>query len=533
MATPPPVSDLVALRLMLDDALRTARGASRYRYGTAAVALDGVVERAAHLAAVARGAKVPARADLFTLIDLSISDLGSKWETRSFLPAVRKLHRARNAAQHEGLEPNPDDLPDWQVAVKDFVVTLTMAQFGLDASGVALSDAISDEGFAAVMREAETALAAGDRLAAVTAARQLYSNAVRAWVRLRTTSTPLSEGGDGKAVKAVKLRVDKLERREVVVAFAADVSEAHWFLDTQSSTPEHLEAWEIERIVAFVFSWVVGFEALRRGWAPRRHQRALEATRRVRRSGGPAVVLEVAGVQTVHDGDELILRCAEVPDGDEYRLWRDELQELLTPGPTHTHPRAWQVGDDGTIKRHLKAKNIFDVNADIAYLSAALVAVEEHTVARRQSDADAVAAAARGVEEKNEQARAALRAPGVQVPWWVGEVTWSAPTQYRRSSAWQVRLTEEVDGFSLGGYADRNVTSVFGRDTFPGFARITWSAHQRLMELEPAEDASALVEVITSFDRNWIAPAWAQHEAQLARQLEIRAAAEAAISKMR
>lgn len=533
MATPPPVTDLVALRLMLDDALRTARGASRYRYGTAAVALDGVVERAAHLAAAARGAKVPARADLFALIDLSISDLGSNWETGSFMPAVRKLHRARNAAQHEGLEPNPDDLPDWQVAVKDFVVSLTLAQFGLDASGVALSDAISDEGFAATMREAETALAADDRVAAVTAARQLYSNAVRAWVRLRTTPSPFSEAGDGKAVKAAKLRIDKLEQREVAVAFAADVSEAHWFLDTQRSTPEHLEDWEVERIVAFVFSWVVGFEALRRGWAPRRHQRALEATRRVRRGRGPAVVLDVAGVQTVHGGDELILRCADVPCGADYWLWREELQELLTAGPTNTHPRAWEVGDDGTVKRHLKAEDTFDANADVAYLSAALVAVEEHIVARRQSDADAVAAAAREVEEKSEQARAALRAPGVQVPWWVGEVTWSAPTQYRRRSAWQVSLIEEVDGFSLGGYGGLNATSVFGRETFPGFASITWSTHRRLMELEPAEDASALVEVITLFDRDWIAPAWAQHEAQLARQFEIRAAAKAAILKVR
>ncbi len=58
------VRELVALRLMMDDALRRGRSAGRYSRGSAVVALDATVERVTYLVAQSRGLSPAPRATL-------------------------------------------------------------------------------------------------------------------------------------------------------------------------------------------------------------------------------------------------------------------------------------------------------------------------------------------------------------------------------------------------------------------------------------------------------------------------------------
>lgn len=67
------VEQLVALRLSLEDALSRAKGATKYRRGTAIVALDATIERASSIVAVTRSLPIPKSGKLEDLITFPAS----------------------------------------------------------------------------------------------------------------------------------------------------------------------------------------------------------------------------------------------------------------------------------------------------------------------------------------------------------------------------------------------------------------------------------------------------------------------------
>lgn len=97
----PPVltKDLLALRGMLDLAVRTARKQDEISRSTAVVLLDAACERAVHMVAVSQ-AVAQKRDDFAQLVGNVRASLGAAWSP-GHLPAIRKLHLARNKQQHE------------------------------------------------------------------------------------------------------------------------------------------------------------------------------------------------------------------------------------------------------------------------------------------------------------------------------------------------------------------------------------------------------------------------------------------------
>ena len=125
--TPHEVEQLVSLRLALENALLQCNRATKYRRGTALVALDTVVERASAIVAVTSGVPVPKSGNLDDLISKLKESLGERW-VPGVLPDIRQLRRPRNAAQHEGLEPDREQIPSWASAVAVYVTTLIDTQ---------------------------------------------------------------------------------------------------------------------------------------------------------------------------------------------------------------------------------------------------------------------------------------------------------------------------------------------------------------------------------------------------------------------
>lgn len=86
------LEQLVALRLSLEDALSRAKGATKYRRGTAIVALDATVERASSIVAVTRSLSIPTNGKLEDLISRLRESFGSTWKpsrvTRHSAPAA-------------------------------------------------------------------------------------------------------------------------------------------------------------------------------------------------------------------------------------------------------------------------------------------------------------------------------------------------------------------------------------------------------------------------------------------------------------
>src|SRR5699024_4024298 len=134
---------LLSLRVALEDALLRAKGAGRYRRGSAIVALDAVVERASWIVMVTRGLTPPKNGKLDDYISQLVQHLQT-WKP-PILTDIKQLRRARNSAQHEGLEPDRDQLPVWSHATEFYVTSLIDAQFSIDLKQIVLSDAIQDE----------------------------------------------------------------------------------------------------------------------------------------------------------------------------------------------------------------------------------------------------------------------------------------------------------------------------------------------------------------------------------------------------
>lgn len=58
------------------------------------------------------------------------------------LPAIRKLHLARNKQQHEGLGSDRTDVESWSVAAPGFIESIIFAAYGVSLGQVSLGLAI-------------------------------------------------------------------------------------------------------------------------------------------------------------------------------------------------------------------------------------------------------------------------------------------------------------------------------------------------------------------------------------------------------
>lgn len=416
------VEQLVALRLSLEDALSRAKGATKYRRGTAIVALDATVERASSIVAVTRSLSIPTNGKLEDLISRLRESFGSSWKP-TVLPDIRHLRRARNASQHEGLEPDREQVPVWAGAAKVYVSSLIEAQFGVDILSVVLSDAIQDPDLRQFIHTAEVARAAGEPGACVDRAKEAYREVSMKWARLHGSRRPAfapfsSELFDKKSYDFVNGRIDNVQSVLDAAAFSQDLAEAEWFTQAVAEQSDVLDSDDAERVLSFVFEWIVEYERAAASWTPNRRHRAALARRSVRSGEGSARIDKCLSVDFRHGDIRATFKIADVPAEADYPAWARTLRELLQ----HTDPNQyWTVFDDGTIeiRRAVDAPSATADEVDVlssALKQADVVMHEELQASLRKEQL---------ARQRRDEYAESLETIRAGLPVWVKDVQWS------------------------------------------------------------------------------------------------------------
>jgi len=473
---------LVGLRVMLDEATRYARRARRYQRGTAVVLLDAVIERATVLVLVTNGQTIKQTDKLDDLISRAVEVLEGRWRP-STLPDVRLLRRARNAAQHEGLAPDSEQMPGWVAAVDAYAATIIDAQFGVDLHRVVLADAINDEELRGSFATGADALSSGNLTSAMRAFNATFTSASRRWGRLHTPGA-FRTVSHRDPLKATHDRLDMLSREVQVVAIAPDAAEAHWYLQLRQDHYEFLDRDEVERAQGFVFSWVTSYESAAATWVENRRLRSAVARRRVAMNGQRPYIHD-ATVTMGFGGPELRVELAGVPAGDEYDAWARLLSDMLRTGAGNG--RHWQLAPDGIATTGSVSQ--VDVAQCVREVRDALNGLDERRAAIDAARAQREAS----LEATRSGYRDELNGLAEEVPAWV--------TGVERGEGDTVQLELGPDVAHLGqrgfGRVDRGITDLIRAN--PAVEQCYWDSEGGCT-LEPALSPAMLVEVLHAVD---------------------------------
>jgi hypothetical protein len=446
---PDAIRELVALRIMLDEACRRAGTANRYSRGAAVVALDATVERVAYLVALRRNLDFRPKATLNEMHSKLVEDIGAGWRTTVW-GQIRNLHEARNSAQHKGLAPDREEIPGWITATRAYVHSLVQAEYSVDLDTVVLADAIANEQLAGLVRVAGERLAAGDIPGSVRASEEAFDAAVAAWSRLhkRPQHRPASSFdsrlgymGDDEAGKAIAV----LDRQTAEASFASSGAEHEWFRAARKEKHEVLDADDADRILAFVFSWIVSFEVAASEWVPDRRHRSDVAARRVRAGSETARIAEVGPVKHRGIGVAVRFQLDHVPDHDSYDQWAQALGRLLPSGDG----RRWWVAPDGTVEL-TTFNGARPGEGDVVLLAQALTDVE-HALAAELTER-AQAAAERDAQKAGHEA--ALEPVRDRLPDWVTSLTWTPSAVASEGPGWKFTVLDAVRRLRFGPAED-------------------------------------------------------------------------------
>jgi hypothetical protein len=329
---------LVQLRALLDQAKRAAASSAEAGRLTALVLLDAVNERVTHLAAqTLPGVAVGSRdqfADMYSKIKAA---LGASWRINTNgWTDVRKLHQARNAAQHEGISGDPVSFPGWVIATERYTDSLVSATFDIDLNEVFFADAIRDPDSASQLRQAEVYLLAGDSHGSISEVEKAFRSALQAWSNFhdQAVGSRPSTGFrdlDGLFAKAYSA--------SAAHAFASDIGEYVWYSELVKGDHGHVTLEEARRALVFVFWWLVRWETMSDSLVTsmQRRERWLtaEIEKKTRKSEIPARVdrISVTSMRSTSDSVSyrVFLEVVGIPRGEVERLqWSVAVQEGLS-----------------------------------------------------------------------------------------------------------------------------------------------------------------------------------------------------------
>lgn len=349
--SPEDAHQLLVVRGMLDEAVRYGAKATNLQRVTALVVLDGVVERVTHLVAVTRGLKIGRNDGLDEIVSKVKEDLGQTWKARG-LAEVRQLHRARNSAQHEGLGPDRQDIPNWSRGTTSYVRSLVDAQFNVDIEHLALTDVVDDAELRAGLEEAAANLAGGEFSECVSRCGEVVESARRRWTSLHTPAAWAAIRHkrlfSKDPIDGVKAYIETIEDTVSLATFAPDAAEAAWFLRIGKEPADLLGPDDADRALAFATNWVLGFEEAATTWIPDRLARYERAQRLVR--SDPESMSRVCGIVDVQlEGStslQVAVRIENVPQESLFDEWKDLVQHELWR--IYDRAAKWGVRRDGT-----------------------------------------------------------------------------------------------------------------------------------------------------------------------------------------
>ncbi|MEU7846929.1 hypothetical protein AB0B69_05935 [Micromonospora parva] len=416
-----------------------SRIGSRITRLVAVILLDAVNERATHLAATTLGVEISAKSKFEDLVAKVKETLGPSWQTTAW-PEIRRLHRVRNNAQHEGAGADRDEIAGWRAATERYTKALVHAVFDVDIDRVMLGEAIDNVEIRAALIAAEENLRRGDASSAISETTRAFTMARDLWRevhRAGKSPLPFRKPLDSDTYRELRAAIETVRDANVSQVFSPDPAEYLWFVEITSVDPQTVHLSEAERALVFVFWWLVGWQATAPSFEGDRQSRWIEASRKVRRGAGPAKIsdlqirfrqMRVLGDPALPSGAlkeewEIEFLLEDVPPPDKFDTWRmmliDQLRQSDGPGGIFFH-----VTDLGALRCHVPADREDAAEALAVKVTRSLLATEEEIV-RKEAGAE---------EMRREQERADLAfSAGIEkhrdsFPAWVISVEQSSDT---------------------------------------------------------------------------------------------------------
>jgi len=485
---------LVQLRALLDHARQAARTAAPVARLTALVLLDAVNERVTHLAVqTLPNVNVTSRAQFEDMYGAIKTALGTRLDSRHGWAEARRLHRARNDAQHEGLGGDPALLPGWIAATELYTRSLVLATFGVDLDQVHLAEAINDPELADHLRVAEQQLHTGDAAAALTSVRDAFNTAFRAWLDQhkdahQTWSSPPRSFDEFREIGKM---IEGSRNLTAAQAFAYDPAEYTWFSQLTHADPESVTTDEAERALVFVFWWIVRWEAINATWVSNRDryfrwmERELVAKARTEPDRSTRIdrfSVERVGLRSQY---RITFALVDVPAAEQYPNWSAQVDARLK-GMTQAGIERWMLEQTGDINVYVTS----DVDTDV------LVNAVRQALAAADHDIAEIAEQGRRDAEREEARRAAFTASVEQLdgqfPTWVRKVYLSAKGI---TSGWQASQLRVAFGDDLIQHL-RHVRDLLVAHELIGSALIRGDE----IQVEPELTADDLITVLREID---------------------------------
>lgn len=262
---------LITLRGLLEEAVTRTGDPTPIGRRVAVVLLDGAVETAI-ATCLAQFNDAPRERDDLTALHSRLVDhlraagrLATMGGIESW-PEVRRLRRARNAAQHHQIPPDHATMIAWSGTAQRFIESAVNLTFQLSLSDVLLAGAIDDPDLGAWFKEAETELARGRHLETVRALRRAFSAARQKW-EVEQRDALQSHASTLQSLNPVSGPDPTLRRIEdqiTVAPFVLDLGEYVWWqsivrhLDLDPPPP--ISPDEARRAATFVFVWILRWQ---------------------------------------------------------------------------------------------------------------------------------------------------------------------------------------------------------------------------------------------------------------------------------
>ena len=352
---------LVLLRSLFETARSRAQNSTAVGRHAALVLLDGACELALTHAADNLGISRQ-RKGLETIYEEVQQHILPSGAIEGW-PGVRQMHRARNAAQHEGILPDATQLDRWVGDSERFLSNLVGTVFRARLSEVHRADVLSSPLLRAQFAQAEAFLEAGDAPSAVSKGLEAFDAARSQW---REQSGPNGLGIPGwslpnpfSGMQALEQPVRQLDDFIEVQPFAPDMGEYLWLTNLRDRTGPAPTVAEAQRALVFAFEWTLRWEA----FSARYDAGAVQQWRRELRpppTTHPELGPRLAGTASVGVAGsalpgarplvDVVLQLVDAP-GNDFEPWLADLQSALRDGwkamfsaGTYVYPTVDRVG---------------------------------------------------------------------------------------------------------------------------------------------------------------------------------------------
>ncbi|RLK52493.1 hypothetical protein C7474_0433 [Microbacterium telephonicum] len=298
-------------------------------------------------------------------------------------------------------------------------------------------------------------------------------------------------------------------------AFTSDTAEAEWFVQALSERGDVLDHDDADRVIAFVFVWILGFEAAASTWVSDRQLRAALAARMVRDNRNTEASIDACTDISVSERSaEATFRIANVPSESDYPVWSIQLQSVLR----ETASGSWWVKNDGTVTVNRPREQLEDLEGDFVTLTDALALAEKRMLE------EAVHERERRIVTATRKAELDAEVGALRDDWpdWVARISWSNARTSGSEERWIVTLTPEASRVRIDrADAPSAKKTVSVADLIRGHARIEQCygiGSSSEIGIEPVMPAGSLISILQDLDHDVAASI--KFEAERATQAE-------------